>query len=125
MACGHIERQNSHPDQHAARHQEQHQLHRAVFFGAGKSRKVGAAAPYPDQQVHRQHCQLIEKEEEEQVLNYEHAKHAGTQRQQQHKEIPRPSLDGLGNQHCAKQDNAVEQHQRGGNSIHRQGKVNI
>ena len=143
MSRRHIQGQYANPDKNAAGHQEQHQFHCPVLFGAEETAqiqgpgfpqapqpdfvgvKTGAAAPDANQQVHRQHRQLVEKEQEKQILHYKDAEHPGTQGQQQGKEIPRPMADGLGNQHRPEQHNAVQQHQGGGDAIHGQGKVNV
>ena len=136
----HIQGQYANPNQDAAGHQEQHQFHRPIFFGAEETAQiqgnqapqsdfvgleVSAAAPHANQQVHRQHRQFVEKEQEKQILHYKDAEHPGTQGQQQRKETPRPLPDGLGNQHRPEHHNAVQQHQGGGDAIHGQGKVNV
>ena len=97
MGGGHVKGQYTNPDEDTAGHQDQHQLHRPIFLGAievsqvkgGRNApqpgftalKVGAAAPNPNQQVHRQHRQFIEEEEEEEVLHHKDAENAGTQGQ--------------------------------------------
>ena len=113
----HVQREYPNPDEHAAGHQHQHQLHRAVLFRAQEGAEIGAAPPNPDEQIHRQHSQFVEKEQEKEVANDENAKHARAQGQQQDEEIPRPPGDGLADQRRPQQHNAVEQHQRGANPV--------
>ena len=134
----HVHRQYAHPNEHTARHQDEHQLHRAIFLGPVVGTQVkgqdtpqplavavehGTAAPHANQQVHGQHGQLVKEEQEEQVLDNEDAKNPGTQGQEQHKEVPATVLNRLGNQDGAKQDNAVKQHQGGGDAVH--GEVQV
>ena len=107
----HVQGQYPDPDQDAAGDEHQHQLHRAVFLGAQEGAEVGAAAPHADEQVHGQHGQLVEEEQEEQVAHHENAIHARAQRQQQHEEVPCAPGDGLADQHRAQQHDAVQQHQ--------------
>ena len=120
-----VQSQDADPDQDAATHQVQHQLHCTVLFGAQKAAEVGAAAPNADQQVHGQHGQLVEEEQEEQVLCHKYAEHPRPQRQQQDEKVARAVNYGLGNQHRAKKHYAVEQNQGSCNSVKPQRQVDV
>ena len=120
-----VDRQYPHPDEYAAGHEEDDELHRPVFFGADKVAELAAAAPDTDKQVHRQHGQLVEEEQEEQVPHRKHAVHPGGQRQQQHEELTGAVGDVLRDYHPAHQHNAVQHHQRSRNPVNAQRQADV
>ena len=121
----HVDGEDAHPDEDASRHQVENQLHRAVFFGAEERAEVGAAPPNTDEQVHRQHRQLVEEKQEEQVPDHEHPVDPGRQRQQQREELPVPVADALGDEHAAEEDDAIQDDQRGRNPVEAEGEVDV
>ena len=114
---GNIGGQYANPDQHAAAHQHQHQLHGAVLFRPQEQREIGAAAPNPHQQIHRQYRQFVEEKQEEQVAHDEDAINSGAQCQQQNEKVTGAPHNRLADQHGAHQNDAIQQHQRCADAI--------
>ena len=96
-------------DQDRRRDEHHHQLHRAVF--------APARAPHRDEQVHRQHCGLVEQEPEEQVEGDERAVDPCHEHEQQDEEVLRAVLDLPGHPRPGQDHDAGEQHHRCGDTV--------
>ena len=79
--------------------------------------KHAAGAPDGDQQVHRQHGELVEEEEEEEVERGERAVDAGDEHEEQDEEVLVLVLDLPGDQRAGEGDDAVEQDHRRGDAV--------
>ena len=97
------QRQDADEDEGRPEQQVQRQLHRRVLFraNAGSTERpaedplrphFSRRTPDADEQVHRQHGDLVEQEEDEQVERDEDAVDAGDQDQQQRVELLAPLL---------------------------------
>ena len=105
-------RENSYPDEDAAPDQVEHQLHRAVLFGAAEGRELRAAPPHADQQVHRHDGQLVEQEEQEHVQRNEHTEHAGQEHKVQYEELLGAVGDVPGYEDPGEQHDSGQEHHR-------------
>ena len=116
----HVEGEDADQDEGGPEEQVEGQLHRGVFLGADAGAAEGPAedalrahlaarAPDADEQVHRQHRDLVEQEEHEQVERDEDAVDPGHQNQQQGVELLAAHLHGPGGPGPREDDDRGEQ----------------
>ena len=112
-----IDHQQPDQRQHRARRQVQRQLHRRVLFRAPvlarRQRPVHA-----DQQIHRDHRQLVEEVEEKQIHRAERPADPRRQREEQDVILLLPVVDFAGDQRAGKRHEPDQQQQRHRNPVH-------
>jgi hypothetical protein len=120
-AAGDVERENADEDERRPEQQVQRELHRRVFLGAdaGAAERpaedalrpdVARRPPDADQQIHRQHRDFVEQEEDEEVERDEDAVDAGDQQQQQRVELLAALLHRPRRERAGEDDDRSEQH---------------
>ena len=119
-----VQGEDSDQDERRTEEQIERQLHRRVLFrpdtclavrpGEDAARpNLAGRAPDSDQQVHRQHGELVEQEEHEEVEGDEHTEDAGDQRQQQRVELLTATGHRPRREHAREDDDAGQQdHQK-------------
>ena len=123
---GHVQREDAHEDERRPQEQVQGQLHRGVLLGADAGSAHGPAedalrahlaarAPDADQEVHRQHGDLVEEEEHEEVERHEDAVDAGDEEEEERVELlapllHRPRREGPGEDDDRRQEHHQEAH---------------
>ena len=116
-----VERQDPDQDERRPEEEVQGQLHRGVLLrpDPGLSERPGEntagahlarRAPDADQQVHREHGQLVEEKQYEEVERHEHAVNASDERQQQRVELLAPDRHGPRREHARHDDDGRQQH---------------
>ncbi len=115
-----IQRENADEDERRPEEQVQRQLHRGVFLraDAGPPHRpaedplrldVPRRSPDADEQVHRQHGDLVEEEEDEQIQRDEHAVDARDQQEEQRVELLPALLHRPRREHAREDDDRREQ----------------
>src|SRR5436309_875817 len=79
---------------------------------------LAARAPDADEQVHRQHRQLVEQEEHEEVERDEDTVHAGDEGEQQRVELLAPHRHRPRREDAGEDDDRGQQHQQQADAVH-------
>ncbi len=125
----HVERQDADQNERRPEQQVQRQLHRRVFLRADARAAVRPAedaarrhltrrSPDADEQIHRQHGDFVEQEEDEEIERHEDAEDAGDEQQQQRVELLVARLDGPRREHAGENDDRRQQHQHDAHAVH-------
>ena len=116
-----VESEDADQDERRPEQEVQRQLHRGVFFRPDpglpvrpRENPAGShlprGAPDADQQVHRQHGQLVEEEQDEEIEGHEHAVDTGHQRQQERVELLAADRHGPRREDAGHDDDRRQQH---------------
>ncbi len=130
-ARGDVQREDADENEGRPEEEIQGQLHRRVFLRADTRSPEGPAedalradlargAPDADQEVHRQHGDLVEEKEDEEVERDEDAVDTGDEEQQEGVELLPALLDRPRGEDAREDDDAGQEHQEQAHAVHPQ-----